>query len=73
MSKTRTSHPPEENGEIAEAWAPITMQMKSSNGSIAIVEASAGTKENSAGVTTPILGEGNGTLGERHIAVHRYL
>ena len=48
-----TRLPPDEKGEIAEACAPTTMQMKSSIGSKPLEAASAGTRGNSAGVTTP--------------------
>lgn len=48
-----TRLPPEENGEMAELCAPITMLLKIISGFILVAAASAGTRGNSAGQTTP--------------------
>lgn len=45
--------PPDENGEIAELWAPIIMQVNSTSGLIPVAEARVGTRGNKAGHTTP--------------------
>lgn len=45
--------PPEENGEIAELWTPITIDEKRTSGLIPVAPASVGTKGYNAGHTTP--------------------
>ena len=48
-----TRLPPEENGEIAELWAPITIQVNNTRGLIPEASAREGTRGYSAGQTTP--------------------
>ena len=49
----RTRLPPGENGEIAELWAPITMQANNSSGLIPVAAVRVGTSGYKAGHTTP--------------------
>ena len=49
----RTRLPPEENGEMAELCAPITIQLNKTSGLIPVVAAKVGTSGKSAGHTTP--------------------
>ena len=45
--------PPDENGDMAELCAPMTMQEKITTGEIPVLAANAGTSGNRAGQTTP--------------------
>ena len=53
VQEPRIREPPEENGEIAELCAPITIQEKRTSGLIPVVAASVGTSGYRAGHTTP--------------------
>lgn len=48
-----TRLPPDENGEIAELWAPTTIQVYKINGFRPDTSESPGTSGNNAGQTTP--------------------
>ena len=48
-----TRLPPDENGEIAELWAPTTIQVYKINGVRPAASESPGTSGNNAGQTTP--------------------
>lgn len=59
LTVLNTKLPPEENGDIAVACAPITIAENNTAASIPEASAKLGTSGNNAGVTTPIVLEKN--------------